>query len=415
MLPEWLLKFSSEYKIVIIINKLSDHNMPRIFSFKDNRKSSNNPSERGRLDSSEEVSSSGTNYKQKKKESLTIDLSTRTMLFILAILGFIFFSTELISVIVFVFFGFVLMASIRPIVNWLKKKGLSKGLAITLPYVLLFVGILGVVILISVPLVNQMTELAKALPEWVEGALASLENFSIGGYSVNVESVTPYITEFIKGFPTADNVKNVATFLSDFFGFGAFLVSSIIFSVYLVSEHDTLADIAFIRIVSTEKRDRVKQLVSDVEGKLGSWVLGQGVVSTSVMLFTLVLLSILEVPFALPLAIFTGFINVIPNLGSTISGILMAIVTLIAVNPVSALIVGGSFVIYQLIENSLIVPKVMGNAVGLKPIFVMLGVIIFITFFGLIGGFVAVPLMVIAKILYEFYIDLQKLEAKGIV
>ena len=389
--------------------------MPRIFSFKDNRESSNNSSERERLDSSEEVSSSGTNYKQKKKESLTIDLSTRTMLFILVILGFIFFSTELISVIVFVFFGFVLMASIRPIVNWLKERGLSKGLAITLPYVLLLVGILGVIILISVPLVNQMTELAKALPEWVEGALASLENFSIGGYSVNVESVTPYITEFIKGFPTADNVKNVATFLSDFFGFGAFLVSSIIFSVYLVSEHDTLADIAFIRIVSTEKRDRVKQLVSDVEGKLGSWVLGQGVVSTSVMLFTLVLLSILEVPFALPLAIFTGFINVIPNLGSTISGILMAIVTLIAVNPVSALIVGGSFVIYQLIENSLIVPKVMGNAVGLKPIFVMLGVIIFITFFGLIGGFVAVPLMVIAKILYEFYIDLQKLEAKGIV
>jgi predicted PurR-regulated permease PerM len=410
-----LLKFSSEYKIVIIINKLSDHNMPRIFSFKDNRKSSNNPSERGRLDSSEEARSSGTNYKQKKKESLTIDLSTRTMLFILAILGFIFFSTELISVIVFVFFGFVLMASIRPIVNWLKKKGLSKGLAITLPYVLLFVGILGVIILISVPLVNQMTELAKALPEWVEGALASLENFSIGGYSVNVESVTPYITEVIKGFPTADNVKNVATFLSDFFGFGAFLVTSIIFSVYLVSEHDTLADIAFIRIVSTEKRDRVKQLVSDVEGKLGSWVLGQGVVSTSVMLFTWVLLSVLKVPFALPLAIFTGFINVIPNLGSTISGIFMAIVTLIAVNQVSALIVGGSFVIYQLIENSLIVPKVMGNAVGLKPIFVMLGVIVFLTFFGLIGGFVAVPLMVIAKILYEFYIDLQKLEAKGIV
>jgi len=389
--------------------------MPRIFSFKDNRESSNNSSERERLDSSEEVSSSGTNYKQKKKESLTIDLSTRTMLFILVILGFIFFSTELISVIVFVFFGFVLMASIRPIVNWLKERGLSKGLAITLPYVLLLVGILGVIILISVPLVNQMTELAKALPEWVEGALASLENFSIGGYSVNVESISPYITEFIKGFPTADNVKNVATFLSDFFGFGAFLVTSIIFSVYLVSEHDTLADIAFIRIVSTEKRDRVKQLVSDVEGKLGSWVLGQGVVSTSVMLFTLVLLSILEVPFALPLAIFTGFINVIPNLGSTISGILMAIVTLIAVNPVSALIVGGSFVIYQLIENSLIVPKVMGNAVGLKPIFVMLGVIVFITFFGLIGGFVAVPLMVIAKILYEFYIDLQKLEAKGIV
>jgi predicted PurR-regulated permease PerM len=389
--------------------------MPRIFSFKDNRKTSDTSPSRERIDTSKGENTSGTNYKQKNKENLTIDLSTRTMFFILAILGFIFFSAELISVIVFVFFGFVLMASMRPIVNWLKKKGFSKGLAITLPYVFLFVGILGVIVLISVPLVNQMTELAKTLPEWVERALVSLEDFSIGGYSVDVDSISTYITEFIKGFPTADNVKNVATFLSDFFGFGAFLITSVIFSIYLVSEHDTLADIAFIRIVSTEKRDRVKQLVSDVEGKLGSWVLGQGVVSTSVMLFTWVLLSILEVPFALPLAIFTGFINVIPNLGSTISGTLMALVTLITVNPVSALIVGGAFVIYQLVENSLIVPKVMGNAVGLKPIFVMLGVIVFLTFFGLIGGFVAVPLMVIAKILYEFYIDLQKLEAKGIV
>lgn len=389
--------------------------MPRIFSFKDNRRSSRKDSEREAFDNPSESNSSGTNYKQKRKENLTIDLSTRTMFFILAILGFIFFARELISVIVFVFFGFVLMASARPVVNWLKKKGFSKGLAITLPYLGLLIGLMGIIVLISVPLVNQMTELARTLPEWVESALVSIEDFSIGGYSVDVDTISTYITDFIKGFPTADNVKNVATFLSDFFGFGAFLITSIIFSIYLVSEHDTLADIAFIRIVSTEKRDRVKQLVSDVEGKLGSWVLGQGVVSTSVMLFTWVLLSVLEVPFALPLAIFTGFINVIPNLGSTISGTIMALITLITVNPISAVIVGGSFVIYQLIENSLIVPKVMGNAVGLKPIFVMLGVIVFITFFGVIGGFVAVPLMVIAKILYEFYIDLQKLEAKGIV
>jgi predicted PurR-regulated permease PerM len=389
--------------------------MPRIFSFRDNSKSSDDYPNAERTDNLRETGSSGVSYKQKSKRNITIDLSTRTMLFILIILGFIFFAKELISVIVFLFFGFVLMASMKPIVNWLKSKGLSKGLAITLPYLFLLVIILGVIVLIAVPLVNQMTELAKVLPQWLESALTFLEDLSIGGYSVNVDSISVYITEFIKGLPTADNVKNVATFLSGFFSFGAFLTTSIVFSVYLVSEHDTLADAVFIRIVSLEKRDRVKQLVSDVEGKLGSWVLGQAVVSTSVMLFTWILLSILKVPFALPLAIFTGFVNVIPNLGSSISGILMALVTLIAVNPVSALIVGGSFLVYQQIENSFIVPKVMGNAVGLKPIFVLLGVIVFITFFGLIGGFVAVPLMVIAKILYEFYIDLQKLEAKGIV
>ncbi len=388
--------------------------MPRIFSFKDNRKSSEEISTQEVSNSSMEGSSSGVSYKQ-KKENLTIDLSTKTMLFILGILGFIFFAKELVSVMVFVFFSFVLMASMRPIVNWLKKKGVSRGFAITLPYVGLFLVILGVIVLISVPLVNQMTDLVQTLPEWVESALVSLEDFSVRGYSIDVDMINTYITEFLKEFSTADNVKNVATFLSSSFELGAFLVTAVIFSIYLVSEHDTLADVAFIRIVSTEKRDRVKQLVSDVEGRLGSWVLGQGVVSTVAMLFTWVLLTVFKVPFALPLAVFTGFMNVIPNLGSTISGIFMAIVALIAIGPVTAFIVVGSFVIFQLIENSFIIPKVMGDAVGLKPIFVLLGVTIFITFFGLIGGFVAVPLMVIGKILYEFYIDLQKLEAKGIV
>lgn len=389
--------------------------MPRIFSFKDNSKTFDNSPNRKGTSNPKEIDTPMAVYRRKNKESVTIDLSTRTMLFVLAILGFIFFAKELISVMVFVFFGFVLMSSMKPIVNWLKEKGLSKGLAITLPYLFLFVVILGVIVLLAVPLVNQMTELVKILPQWLESTLAFLEDFSIGGYSVNVDSISVYITEFIKGLPTADNVKNVATFLSGFFSIGAFLITSIVFSVYLVSEHDALADVVFMRIVSLEKRERVKQLVSDVEGKLGSWVLGQAVVSTSVMLFTWALLSVLKVPYALPLAIFTGFINVIPNFGSTISGILMALVTLISVSPVSALIVVGSFFVYQQIENSFIVPKVMGNAVGLKPIYVLLGVIVFITFFGLIGGFVAVPLIVIVKILYEFYIDLQKLEAKGIV
>jgi len=107
--------------------------------------------------------------------------------------------------------------------------------------------------------------------------------------------------------------------------------------------------------------------------------------------------------------------GLIPNLGSTLAGFTMSLVTLIAVGPVNALIMLIAYVLYQMVENSLIVPKVMANAVGLKPIVVLLGVIVFLIFFGLIGGFMAVPLMVIAQIVYEFYIDLQKLEAKGIV
>jgi predicted PurR-regulated permease PerM len=393
--------------------------MPRIFSVRDNSrnvqdtfKENNTHKEKGN-----ETGKGGNRDfgKKEKKQTLSIDLSSRTMLFILLILAFLFFGRQLISVILFVFLAFVIMSSVRPIVAWFQKRGLSKGISIGITYFLLIVITLALLVLVSVPFINQLAGLVSSLPQWINQSLFFLEDFSIAGYSFDVELVNEQIMEFVKGLPTADNFKNIATFVSEFFGIGAFLITSLIFSVYLVSEHDSFADILLIQIVSNEKRKRVRQLVIDVEKKLGNWVLGQGVVSLCATIFSFIVLSILKVPFALPLAMFTGLMDLIPNLGSTIAGFLMSLVALISVGPLNAVIVLAAYILYQPLENGVITPRVMGNAVGLKPIIVLLGVIICITFFGVLGGFIAVPLMVVISILYEFYIDLQKLEAKGIV
>jgi predicted PurR-regulated permease PerM len=395
--------------------------MGKIFSVKDNSKEiqdskrvNSRKVDREHLTRVDDRSMRG-KKKDKEGKTLTIDFSPKLMFFILSILALIYFGRQVLTVILFVFFGFVIMSSVKPIVNWLKKRGFSKGLAITTSYVLLVIIILGLIFLVSVPFINQLSGLVSVLPGWINEGLLFLEDFSVAGYSVDVDAISGYVADIIKGFPTVANVKNIATFISDFFGAGAFFVTSLVFSIYLLSEHDTFADVLLIKIVSDEKRKRVKKLVMDVENKLGSWVLGQAVVSATAALFSWTVLTILGVPFALPLAMFAGLMGLIPNLGSTLAGFTMSLVTLIAVGPVNALIMLIAYVLYQMVENSLIVPKVMANAVGLKPIVVLLGVIVFLIFFGLIGGFMAVPLMVIAQIVYEFYIDLQKLEAKGIV
>jgi predicted PurR-regulated permease PerM len=349
------------------------------------------------------------------KERLEIDFSPRLMLFIILLLAGIFYANQLLLIGMFLFFGFAVMSSIRPIVGWLMERSIPKGWSVTISYIILFLLIQAVFVLVLVPFLNQVSSLVSVFPTWIDKALRYVESINIGGFSLETDLINQYIPDLIKSFPTANNVKNVAGFLSNFFSTGAFLLSSIVFSIYLVSEHDSFFDILLIRIVSDEKRERVKKLVLDVEKKLGSWVLGQAVVSTLVSTFSVILLTILGVPFAFPLSIFTGFLGVIPSLGSTLSSIVIALVALVTVGPIKAVILLVAFVIYQMIENTLIIPKVMGNAVGLKPVIVMLGVIIFLTLFGVVGGFVAVPLMVIMKILYEFYIDLQKLKAKGIV
>ena len=131
--------------------------------------------------------------------------------------------------------------------------------------------------------------------------------------------------------------------------------------------------------------------------------------------FAGVLLTILKVPFALPLAVMIGLFDAVPSIGATIALVIAALVILATVNPLSAAIFAGLFIIYQQIENNFIVPKIMGNAIGLKPVIIMLGVFVFLILFGVFGALVAVPFMVILQIFYEFYIDLQKLKAKGIV
>lgn len=386
--------------------------MGKIYSVRDN---SSRIEDNNRTRYSSQYSSTRRTQNNDESRTLIIDFSPKLITFILLLLAFIFYSNQLITVVMFVFLGFVIMSSIKPLVNWLTKRKISKGWAIAISYFILFVLIQLVLVLIFVPFVNQLAGLVTILPKWIDDALSYLKDFSIGGYSFDVNTVSQYITDFIKTFPTAANVKNVTDFISGFFSTGAFILTSVVFSIYLVSEHDSFLDILLIRIVSDEKRARVKKLVMDVERKLGGWVLGQAFISSLAIIFSGTVLTILGVPFALPLAIFTGFMGVIPNLGSTLSGIVMALVALITVGPLAAVILLGAFILYQPLENTVITPRVMGNAVGLKPIIIMLGVIIFLILFGLVGGFIAVPLLVIIKILYEFYIDLQKLKAKGIV
>lgn len=386
--------------------------MPKIYSVKDSSDKFEDNKKTSEIENEKVLEPK---IKKSKKETLTIDFSVRVMLFVLLILAFVFFAKQLITVILFLFLGFVLMSSLRPVVMWLRKKGLSKGLSTGLTYVLFFLIVSTTLVLVLVPFLNQLAGLVVMIPDWIMNTVKSMEDITILGYTIDIDTLSQYISDILKGFPVAANVKNIATFISEFFSWGAFLLTSIIFSIYLVSEHDSIVDVLLIRIVSDEKRERVRKLVVDIERKLGSWVLGQAMISTITSVYTGIILTVLQVPFALPLAIFSGFVDVIPSLGSTLSAVAMSLVALITVGPVKAAILLLVFIIYQQLQNNLIIPKLMGNAVGLKSIVILLGVIIFLTFFGLVGAFLAIPLMVILKITYEFYIDLQKLEAKGIV
>lgn len=344
-----------------------------------------------------------------------VTLSPKLIMFILISLAIIFFGKQMLSVVLFMMLAFVFMCTMRPIVGWFEKKKLSKGWAIFLSYASLLLLIIILLTIIVVPFVNQMASLVDTLPNWIDSIIGWLDRINIGGRTIDTAELERNATEWLRNLPNVDNVKNVTSALGGVFsGFATFL-SAVVLSVYLVAEHDSLTDILFIRIRSTEKKDMVKQLIVDVEKKLGGWVLGQGTVSLFATIFTAVVLSIFRIPFALPLAVLVGILDAVPTVGATLAGVIVGVAALLTGGLLPAVIIVVLMMIYQQVENNFIIPRVMSNVAGIKPLYILIAAIIMLIFAGPVGAIITVPLLVLVKIAYEFYVDLQKLEAKGIV
>ncbi len=387
--------------------------MGKIFSFKDTS-SEIEELEKKRMDDLKEA----VRYSQKEsvhKPAVTIQFSWELIVFILLILAVIFFGSQLISVLLFLFLGFVFTSAARPVVSWLMTKKISKGWAVTITYLIAAIVVLTAISIIIIPLVGQVSELVKVFPTWIENLVANFKGISFGGFKIDSSSITQFVSNGLQSISAGDSFKNISTAVGSVFSTTGLLLSSFILSIYLVLEHDSILDFGLIQITSDEKRERVKKLVMDVERKLGKWLLGQATISAMMGIFAGIVLTILKVPFALPLAVMMGLLDAIPGIGATIALVIAALVILATVNPVSALIFAGIFIVYQQLENNFVIPKIMGNAIGLKPVIIMLGVFAFLILFGIFGALIAVPFMVILQIFYEFYIDLQKLKAKGIV
>jgi len=351
--------------------------------------------------------------REKQKRTITVEFSWKLVLFVFAILGVIFFGSQILTFLIFLFLSIVLMSATRPIIRGLVKKGISKGVAIGLTYFVGVLFILTMIALVIVPFVNQIDSLVESIPGWISRLTSDLNRFSILGYSIDSSTINDFVSNWVSGITWENTFSSVANLVGGIFGWTTLVLASTVFSIYLLLEHDTILDFGLIRITSDEKRERVKRLVLDLESKLGRWLLGQVVVSTIAGTVLGVILTIFDIPFALPMGVFVALLSAIPSLGATLSSLPPLLIALITKGPITAAIILAIFVIYQQIENNFIIPKVMGNITGIRPIVVLFTAAAFLILFGVWGAVLAVPTVVIATICYEFYVDLQKIQAKG--
>jgi len=346
--------------------------------------------------------------KQTQQPVFTIEFSWKFLALVFFVMALVLWGEQLLGIAVFLFLSFVIMSAALPVINWFKKEGISKGWAIAVTYFLGFVLLLAVVALIVIPLVNQINGLGKNIPVWVENITENLKELDVSGFVINEA-----LTQWFERFTSADSFKNITSAIGGAAEWASIVLASFVFSVYLILDHDKVLDFVLIRIHSDEKRSRVKKLVLDLEYKLGKWLIGQATVSAIAGTTLGLVLALFRIPFALPMGVLVALLSAIPSLGATIASIPPLLTALILKGPMTALIILLIFLVYQQVENNLIIPKVMGNAVEVKPTLILLAAITFLILFGVWGAVLSVPAMVILKMCYEFYIDLQKIDAKG--
>jgi predicted PurR-regulated permease PerM len=245
---------------------------------------------------------------------------------------------------------------------------------------------------------TQSREFVEAFPTLLEEALTlanRLQSFFGLGTQIGLdpESLSSVGREFLTGstVSTAAGVGlTAATVVS-------LAVVVFISTIYLVIRPEPWVN-GFVSLFPAGWRQRTREVLQILYQTVQRWFLGQLAAMTFIAVFWAISLSLIGVPFALLLGIFSGLISFIPYLGALISVVLPVLLALIS-DPFSAVWVILAFIIIQQIEGNLLQPIVMSRAVDLHPALVIFAILVMGTLFGLIGVFLAVPLVAVLQVL----------------
>jgi len=283
-------------------------------------------------------------------------------------------------------------------VNYLHRRGLSRTWGI-LAVIAALAGVLWLFGLAIVPAVEaQSSQFVTAFPTLLEEALGLFNRvqgfFGLGArVSLNGESFSELGQQVLTGgaVSTAAGVGlTVATAVS----LGLVVL---IATLYIVIRPEPWVE-GFVSLFPAGWRPRTREVLSELYQTVQRWFIGQLAAMTFIGVFWAISLSVIGVPFALLLGIFSGLISFIPYLGATIAVVLPVLLALIS-EPFTVVYVILAFIVIQQIEGNILQPVLMSRAVDLHPALVIFAILTMGTLFGIVGVFVAVPLVAALQVL----------------
>ena len=334
-----------------------------------------------------------------------VSFSPRQIIRVLLIVGIALLIFRLVDTILIIFIAFIIMAATKPAATFLNKKlRMPEGLAIALVFVLLFAFIGLTFYLVGRPLSEEVTRFSENIPQLSDNLVNWLSGIPALHNTYSPDQLRAFINETYSNLANQFNslISTVGNaILNAFQGILSSLLI-LVFSIYLYLERKEIK--AYIVRFFRLKEDKFYTIYDRIETQLGAWVRGQLLLGLSVGIATYLGLLVLDVKYALPLAILAGVLEIIPVIGPIITGFILVIVGL-SISPLVGVYCLILSILIQQLENNFLVPLIMKRAVGLSPVLTIISILVGQELFGILGAIIAVPTAAMIAVIVNTYLD----------
>lgn len=271
---------------------------------------------------------------------------------------------------------------------------LPRAVAILLIYasvLALFAGLLAAVL---PPLVTQVEQLWVDLPARVQAFQQQLVAWGVLPASVTLNDV-------LQRLPSGggDVISRIVATVWGFIGGVVGLVGILLLTFYLLVESQGVFAV-FVRLFPPAQRERVAMVSERVAVKISAWMGGQLLLGFIIGATSAIGLALMGVPYFFVLALLCGIGETIPMVGPLLAAV-PAVAVAFTVSPALAVAVAVFFMVQQAVENNFLVPKVLGQRVGLSAVTVIVALAIGTELLGFAGAILAVPTAAIVQVLVE--------------
>ncbi len=299
------------------------------------------------------------------------------------------------DVLVQVIIALFIAVSLDPLVRWLVARRMKRGPAVLVIFLAILVVIGGLLMLLIPPLVHQAGGLTTDFP----------------GYLDNLRRHSPSLQHLEDRFHLQGKIDDLARTLpgrlgKQAVGFGqrflGALVSAllvIVLTIYFMLDLPRLRR-GFVRLFPKRHRRSVNDAVNVVVDKVGSYMIGNVIISLIAGTASFIAFEALRIPFALPLAVFVAVTDLIPMVGAALGAVICVIVAFATTElwP-NTVLLAVFFLLYQQLENYLIAPRVLRNTVQIPAVAVLLAALVGGSVLGLIGALIAIPVAAAVRVI----------------